>query len=70
LVEYPLRISVSRARRDGRSPGRLKLHVDGKLVGAREAPETVPLMINPGSLACGLNVGSPVTPEYESPSHP
>jgi arylsulfatase len=24
-------------------------------------------MINPGPLACGLNVGSPVTPEYESP---
>jgi arylsulfatase len=23
-------------------------------------------MINPGPLACGLNVGSSVTPEYES----
>ena len=28
---------------------------------------TTPFVLNPGALACGLNVGSPVTPEYASP---
>jgi arylsulfatase len=49
------------------APGRLQLYVDGTLVGAAEAPVTTPFVVNPGPLACGLNVGSPITPEYTSP---
>jgi arylsulfatase A-like enzyme len=49
------------------APGRLQLYIDGKLVGNAEAPTTTPFVINPGALAVGLNVGSPVTPEYTSP---
>ena len=44
------------------APGRLQLYIDGKLVGNAEAPTTTPFVINPGALAVGLNVGSPVTP--------
>jgi hypothetical protein len=49
------------------APGRLQLYIDGNLVGNAEAPTTTPFVINPGALAVGLNVGSPVTPEYTSP---
>ena len=49
------------------APGRLQLYIDGKLVGNAEAPTTTPFVINPGALSVGLNVGSPVTPEYTSP---
>ncbi len=49
------------------APGRLQLYVDGTLVGASEAPVTTPFVLNPGPLACGVNVGSPITPEYTSP---
>ena len=49
------------------APGRLQLYVDGTLVGAADAPVTTPFALNPGPLACGLNIGSSVTPEYQSP---
>ena len=49
------------------APGRLQLYVDGKLVADESAPVTTPFMINPGALSCGVNPGSPVTPDYTSP---
>jgi arylsulfatase A-like enzyme len=49
------------------APGRLQLYVDGTLVGDAEAAITTPFMFNPGSLTCGANPGSPVTPDYEGP---
>jgi arylsulfatase len=49
------------------APGRLQLYVDGVLVAETQAPVTVPFIINPGAMSCGLNPGSPVTPEYTSP---
>jgi arylsulfatase A-like enzyme len=49
------------------APGLLQLYVDGALVGNAEAPITTPFMFNPGSLTCGANPGSPVTPDYEGP---
>jgi len=49
------------------APGRMQLYVDGALVGNAEAPVTTPFMFNPGSLTCGANPGSPVTPDYEGP---
>jgi arylsulfatase len=50
------------------APGRLQLYVDGQLVGDAEAPVTTPFAFNPGALTCGSNPGSPVTPDYPSPS--
>ena len=29
---------------------------------------TMPFMLNPGVISCGANPGSPVTPDYPSPS--
>ena len=49
------------------APGRLQLYVDGSLVGNAEAPVTTPFVLNPGSLTCGANPGSPVTEDYLSP---
>jgi arylsulfatase A-like enzyme len=49
------------------APGRMKLYVDGDLVGSAEADVTTPFMFNPGSLTCGANPGSPVSPDYEGP---
>ncbi len=49
------------------APGLLQLYVDDELVAASEAPVTIPFAINPGALTCGLNPGSPVTPDYSSP---
>jgi arylsulfatase len=49
------------------APGRMKLYVDGDLVGNAEADVTTPFMFNPGSLTCGANPGSPVSPDYEGP---
>jgi arylsulfatase len=49
------------------APGRLQLYVDGDLVGNAEADVTTPFMFNPGSLTCGANPGSPVSPDYEGP---
>ncbi len=48
-------------------PGLLQLYVDGKLVASEQAPVTTPFAFNPGALSCGLNPGSPVTPDYRSP---
>ncbi len=49
------------------APGRMQLYIDGVLVGDAEAAITTPFMFNPGSLTCGANPGSPVTPDYEGP---
>jgi arylsulfatase A-like enzyme len=49
------------------APGRMQLYVDGTLVGNADAALTTPFMFNPGSLTCGANPGSPVTPDYEGP---
>ena len=49
------------------TPGRMQLYVDGTLVADEETPVTIPFMINPGAAACGVNPGSPVTPDYVSP---
>ena len=48
------------------APGRLQLYVEASSSGS-EAPVTTPFVLNPGPLACGLNVGSPVTPSTPSP---
>jgi len=49
------------------APGRLQLYIDGALVGNADADFTTPFIFNPGSLTCGANPGSPVTPDYEGP---
>ena len=49
------------------APGRLQLYIDGAMVGNADAEFTTPFMFNPGSLTCGANPGSPVTPDYEGP---
>jgi arylsulfatase len=49
------------------APGRLQLYVDQKLVAEEQAPVTTPFALNPGALTCGVNPGSPVTPDYPSP---
>jgi hypothetical protein len=49
------------------APGRLQLYVDGTLVAEEQAPVTTPFALNPGALTCGVNPGSPVTPDYLSP---
>jgi arylsulfatase len=49
------------------APGRLQLYVDGALMATAEAPVTTPFAFNPGATTCGVNPGSPVTPEYSSP---
>jgi arylsulfatase A-like enzyme len=50
------------------APGRLKLFVDGTLVGQDEAEVTTPIAFNPGALTCGRGSGSPVVDDYEGPS--
>jgi hypothetical protein len=49
------------------APGRLQLYVDGTLAADADAPVTTPFVLNPGALTCGVNPGSPVTPDYASP---
>jgi hypothetical protein len=49
------------------APGRLQLYIDGSLVADADVPVTTPFVLNPGSLTCGANPGSPVTPDYASP---
>lgn len=49
------------------SAGRAQLDLDGKLVAEIDMPVTTPILFNPGSMTCGANPGSPVTPEYQSP---
>jgi arylsulfatase len=48
-------------------PAGLQLYVDEQLVATEEAPFTTPFAFNPGALSCGLNPGSPVTPDYRPP---
>ena len=67
----PVRVRTHRRTRPPagqRPPGRLQLYIDDNLVGNAEAPVTVPFALNPGVLTCGANPGSPVTPDYPSPS--
>ena len=49
------------------APGRAQLYVDDELVAQTELPVTVPIMFNPGGLACGANPGSPIVADYRSP---
>jgi arylsulfatase len=49
------------------APGRAQLYVDRQLAGQAEFPVTTPIGLNPGSLTCGANPGSAVTPGYRSP---
>jgi len=50
-------------------PGRAQLYFDGKLVGQADFPFTTPLVfgVAGGALECGMDSGSPVTPEYAPP---
>jgi arylsulfatase len=50
-------------------PGRAQLYFDGKLVGQADFPYTTPLTfgVAGGALECGMDSGSPVSPEYEPP---
>jgi len=50
-------------------PGRAQLYFDGKLVGQADFPYTTPLVfgVAGGALECGMDSGSPVTPEYAPP---
>ncbi|EWT01713.1 arylsulfatase [Intrasporangium oryzae NRRL B-24470] len=48
-------------------PGMFQLYVDGTLVGALDVPYTTPFAFNPGTLTCGADPGSTVTPEYAAP---
>jgi hypothetical protein len=41
--------------------------VDGTLAGNTDAPITSPFVLNPGTLTCGANPGSPVTDGNASP---
>ena len=50
------------------APGRGRLYIDGKPVGELELPVTTPLNFSlGGGISCGVNPGSPVTPDYEPP---
>ena len=42
------------------APGRLQLYVDRELVATGDAPVTMPFIINPGGITCGVASGSPV----------
>jgi arylsulfatase len=50
-------------------PGLAQLYFDGRLVGQAEFPYTTPLVfgVAGGALECGMDSGSPVTPEYKPP---
>jgi arylsulfatase A-like enzyme len=50
-------------------PGLAQLYFDGKLVGQAEFPYTTPLTfgVAGGAVECGMDSGSPVTPEYAPP---
>lgn len=50
------------------TPGKGQLFIDEKQVGEIEMPVTTPIGLGlAGSLVCGANLGSPVTPDYKSP---
>ena len=44
-----------------------QLYVDGDLVAENDIPVTIPIVVNPGGLTCGVSAESPVTPEYVAP---
>ena len=50
-------------------PGRAQLYFDDQLVGNADFPYTTPLVfgVAGGALECGMDSGSPVTPEYAPP---
>ena len=48
-------------------PGRFQLYIDGALVADKDFPYTTLFMFNPGSLTCGADPGSTVSPDYPSP---
>ena len=50
-------------------PGLAQLYFDGRLVGQAEFPYTTPLVfgVAGGALECGMDSGSPITPEYKPP---
>jgi arylsulfatase A-like enzyme len=51
-------------------PGRAQLYVDGQLVGQAEFDATVPITYGlGGGIACGTDLGSPVTSAYKPPFH-
>jgi len=49
------------------APGRAQLYVDEQLVADADLPVTVPVLLAPGGLSCGANLGAPVDPEYAVP---
>jgi arylsulfatase len=51
------------------TPGLAQLYFDGQLVGQADFPYTTPLVfgVAGGALECGMDSGSPVTPEYAPP---
>jgi hypothetical protein len=49
------------------APGRTQLYIDGMIVAETDMPVTIPVVVNPGSLNCGANPGSPVSPDYKAP---
>ena len=51
------------------APGHAQLYFDDKLIGQADFPYTTPIMfgVAGGALECGMDSGSPVTPEYKPP---
>ncbi len=50
------------------APGRAQLYIDGKLVGQKDLPLTIPLLFGlGGGLTVGRNPGSPISGRYRSP---
>ncbi|MEU7814203.1 arylsulfatase [Pseudonocardia sp. NPDC049154] len=49
------------------APGRAQFYVDEQLVAEAELPVTVPILLSPGGLSCGANLGAPVDPDYSAP---
>ncbi len=51
------------------TPGLAQLYFDGKLIGQAEFPYTTPMVfgVAGGAIECGMDSGSPVTPEYKPP---
>jgi arylsulfatase len=50
------------------APGRGQLYIDGKLAGAGDIPETMPLCLGlGGGIMCGADTGAAVAPDYKPP---
>src|SRR5512136_91971 len=50
------------------TPGRARLHIDGKLVGQTDFPHTTPFSLGlTGGITVGADPGAPVAPFYETP---